>query len=307
MTWGSTDPFGEFWLPQLRAGGVVLQVLPIWTDHQFVGEGALRRALQTVETARQMIHRHSHDVVLVANATELRAALADGRIALLLSFEGMEPVGADIDLVDTFWHLGVRMASLTWNRRTPFADGLAERETGAGLTALGVRAVERMESLGMIVDVSHLSDAGFDDIARVATRPFVASHSSCRAVNDHPRNLRDDQLRTIAAAGGFAGMNAMAEFVGGNGSIDAFLDHVAHAVDLVGPGHVALGLDFLADVDAQTLPADAQRRDTFIEGISHLPDLPLLGERLAERLGGDAARRVCSDTMIEVLGRLLPA
>ncbi len=147
---GHADPFGDFWLPQLRAGGVVLQVLPIYTEDHFVGEGALRRALRTIETARQMVEQHSDDVALVTTADQLQGTIADGRIALLVAFEGMEPIGADVDLIDTFWHLGVRMASLTWNRRTPFADGQGERETGAGLTTQGVAAIERMEALGMI-------------------------------------------------------------------------------------------------------------------------------------------------------------
>ena len=176
-------------------------VLSVYTEDWFTGEAALRRALTTIETARQMAQRHAGEVALVTTATELRAALDSDRIALLLAFEGMEPVGADIDLIDTFWHLGVRMASLTWNRRTPFADGLGERGTGAGLTDLGVKAIERMESLGMIVDVSHLSDAGFDHIAELATRPFVASHSSCRDVFDHPRNLDDARLRRSPSTG----------------------------------------------------------------------------------------------------------
>ncbi len=124
--------------------------------------------------------RHAADVALVTTAAELQAAIDSGRIALVLAFEGMEPVGHEVDVIDTFWRLGVRMASLTWNRRTMFADGLGESATEAGLSSLGVAAVERMEALGMIVDVSHLSDAGFAHITRVAARPFVASHSSCR-------------------------------------------------------------------------------------------------------------------------------
>ncbi len=209
-----------------------LCVLPVYTEDWFTGEAALRRALRTIETARQMADRHAAGVTLVTTAAELRETLDADRIALLLAFEGMEPVGADIDLIDTFWQLGVRMASLTWNRRTPFADGLGERSTGAGLTELGVKAVERMESLGLIVDVSHLADAGFDHVARVAARPFVASHSSCRDVFDHPRNLDDARLRAVAQSGGFVALNAMADFVGGERTLDAFLDHVEHAVEL---------------------------------------------------------------------------
>jgi len=148
---GHDDPFGDFWLPQLQAGGVELVVLSVYTEDRFIGEGALRRALRTVESARQMATQHAIDVTLVTTASELREARATGRIPLVLAFEGMEPVGADIDLIDTFWQLGVRMASLTWNRRTPFADGLAERRTDAGLTRLGVKAIERMEALAQLL------------------------------------------------------------------------------------------------------------------------------------------------------------
>ena len=305
---GNDDLFGKFWLPQLRAGNVRLVVLPVYTEDWFTGEAALRRALTTIETARQVTKRHAENVSLVTTAAELRTALDAGRVALLLAFEGMEPVGADVDLIDTFWHLGVRMASLTWNRRTPFADGLGERGTGAGLTELGVKAVERMERLGMIVDVSHLSDAGFDHVAKLATRPFVASHSSCRDVFDHPRNLDDARLHTIAEAGGFVGLNAMGEFLGQGSTVDVFLDHVEHAVRLIGTEHVGLGLDFLADTEAHSLPASAQPAPGFsIEGLERPSDLPAFGERLGQRFGEDAARVVASGTLIDALSRLLPS
>ena len=309
---GHADPFGDFWLPQLREGGVVLQVLPIYTEEQFIGEGALRRALRYVEAAWSIADRHAADVALVTTAGELEAALAADRIALLLAFEGLEPVGHEVDLIDTFWRLGVRMASLTWNRRTMFADGLGEAATGSGLTTLGVAAIARMESLGMIVDVSHLSDAGFDHVARVPTRPFVASHSSCRVVYGHPRNLTDEMLRTIVASGGFACMNAYGGFVGDDDpTVDSYLDHVAHAVELVGAGHVGLGSDFVADIFAQLDPIvggvllEPDQLGT-IAGLERPADLAALGPRLVERLGQADARQVASGTLVEGLGRLLP-
>ncbi len=310
---GHDDPFGDYWLPQLRAGGVVLQVLPIYTEEQFIGEGALRRALRYVEAAWSMAERHRDDVALVTTASQMRAAIDSGRIAMLLAFEGMEPVGHDIDVIDSFWRLGVRMASLTWNRRTVFADGLGESATGAGLSSLGVAAIERMEQLGMIVDVSHLSDAGFEHIARISTRPFIASHSSCRAVHGHPRNLTDAMLHTIAGSGGFVGMNAFGGFVGDDDpGVDTFVDHVAHAVEVIGADRVGLGLDFVADIFEQLDPIVSGallERDQLgtIKGIERPADLASLGPRLLERLGADAAARVSSGTLIEGLGRLLPA
>ncbi len=309
---GHADPFGDFWLPQLRAGGVVLQVLPIYTEAQFIGEGALRRSLQLIETAYWLAERHADDVALVTTADELQRAVGSGRIALVLAFEGMEPVGSDIDLIDTFWRLGVRLASLTWNRRTMLADGLGEADTGGGLTTLGIAAIGRMERLGMIVDVSHLSDAGFEDVRRLASRPFIASHSSCRAVHGHPRNLSDDMLRAIAGSGGFACMNAVGAFCGREPNVETFLDHVVHAVGVIGADRVGLGLDFVSDLFEQVDPilggVLVEPSDLgLIDGLQRPADLAGLGPRLVRRLGETGAAQVAGGTLVAGLGRLLPA
>ena len=309
---GRADPFGDFWLPQLRAGGVVLQILPIYTEEQFVGEGALRRALLLLEAARRIADEHAGDVAVCETGPQIRDAIAAGRIAIVLAFEGLEPVGSNLEMLDSFYRLGVRVASLTWNRRTMFADGIGERATGGGLTSLGVEAVTEMESLGMVVDVSHLSDAGFDHLLRIATRPFIATHSSCRARWGHPRNLDDDRLMALASRGGFLGLNAFGGFLADAGATIAdFVDHVAHAVGVVGADHVGLGLDFVADLFSQVRPvlggALFDLDDVpLARGILRPSDLAALGPLLVDRLGSTDARRVASTTEIEVLSRLLP-
>ncbi|QOT19927.1 dipeptidase [Paenarthrobacter sp. YJN-5] len=246
---GHQDPFGDFWLPQLKAGGVDLQVLPVCTEEQFVGEGALRRCLLMLEEARHLADIHADDVVIVENSAGLEAASSSGRIALILAIEGAEPIGNSLEILDVLRRSGVRMCSLSWNRRTMMADGIAERDTGGRLTQLGVDAVSRMEELGIIVDVSHLSEAGFFHLAELATRPFIASHSSCRSVTDHPRNLSDEQLRLIRDSHSFVGINAFGPFIAeGEPSLDAYIDHVEHALSVVGPESVGLGTDFIEDV-----------------------------------------------------------
>ncbi|TKG60801.1 dipeptidase [Prauserella endophytica] len=308
---GHRDPFGDFWLPQLREGGVVLQVLPVYTEEQFVGEGALRRALLLLEEARQLAEVHSAEVSIVETSEELSRTLEQGRIALLLAIEGAEPVGNDLAMLDVFWRAGVRMASLTWNRRTMLADGVGEQDTGGRLTALGVDAVAEMERLGVVLDVSHLSMAGFWHVAEVARRPFVASHSSCRALQAHPRNLTDDQIRAIAASGGFVGINAFGPFLYDQPELRHYVDHAAHAVELVGAGHVALGPDFMDDV--------ARTVDPILQGalvdVAALPvvkdlrrpaDLAKLGPLLMDRLGKRDALAVAAGTLIDFLGRALP-
>ncbi len=310
---GHADPFGDFWLPQLRAGGVVLQVLPVYTEEQFTNEGALRRALLVLETARWIADRHSADVAICETGPAIARAIDAGKIALVLAFEGLEPVGSSLEVLDTFFRLGVRIASLTWNRRTMFADGIGERATGGGLTSLGVEAVAEMERLGMVVDVSHLADAGFDHLLGISTRPFIATHSSCRALNAHPRNLDDGRIRALAERGGFFAVNAFGGFLAErDATIAHYVDHVAHAVKVAGAGHVGLGLDFVADVFSQSHPivggALFDIGDVpLAAGIQRPADLAALGPLLAARLGAGDAAKVAAATEIDVLSRLLPA
>lgn len=308
---GHPDPFGAFWLPQLRAGGVVLQVLPIFTEDQFLGEGALRRALLVIETARWLADLHRDHVAIVESAGELRAAIAGGRIALVLAFEGMEPVGGDLAVLDAFFRLGVRIASLTWNRRTQFADGAGENDTGGRLTRSGVAAVTHMERAGMVLDVSHLSDAGLDHVTRIARKPFIATHSSCRALVGHPRNLPDAGLRAIAASGGFVGINAFGGFLAErDASVADYVRHIAHAVNVVGADHVGLGLDFVQDLfdlmdpvlGGVLVPADLPT----VPGLQRPADLAALGPLLVAALGEADARKVASGTMVDRLEALLP-
>ena len=310
---GHTDPFGDFWLPQLRAGGVVLQVLPVYTEEQFIGEGALRRALLVIETARRIADEHASEVAICETGPQIRETIAAGKIALVLAFEGLEPVGSHLAILDTFFRLGIRISSLTWNRRTMFADGIGERATGGGLTSLGVEAIAEMERRGMVVDVSHLSDDGFDHLLGVAAKPFIASHSSCRALHAHPRNLDDDRLRSLAARGGYMGLNAFGAFLADkDATVQDFVDHAAHAVEIAGADHVGLGLDFMADLFVQIHPIvgaalfDISELPT-ARGIERPSDLANLGPLLSARLGEADARKVAAGSMIEVLSRLLPA
>jgi membrane dipeptidase len=305
---GHADPFGDFWLPQLREGGVSLQVLPVFTEEQFVGEGALRRALVMVEEARHLAEQHADDVAIVHTGAELRAVVDSGRIALLLAIEGAEPIGHSLELVDVMWRMGIRMSSLSWNRRTMMADGIAERDTGGRLTQLGVDAIARMEDIGIVVDVSHLSEAGFFHLAEVATRPFVASHSSCRALSGHPRNLSDEQLRVMAETGSFVAVNAFGPFLTeGTPTVESFVDHLEHAISILGPDRVGLGTDFIDDVAAVVDPVftgllvDQQQIPATV-GLQRPADFPRLAAAVESRLGPELATKLLATNLIDFVG-----
>jgi membrane dipeptidase len=309
---GVADPFGDFWLEQLRAGGVVLQVLPVYIEEQHVGEGALRRSLMLLEEAYRIEQAHPNDVAICTTGPQINEAIDSGRIACILALEGAEGVGRDLDVLATYYRVGVRMIAMTWNRRTMMADGIGERDTGGRLTNLGVEAVAEMERLGIVVDVSHLSEAGFWHVAEVATRPFVASHSSCRALQDHPRNLTDEQLRAVRDADGFVALNAFGPFLADDPSVDSLVDHAEHAMAILGAERVALGMDFMYDLMRQVDPilggALVSIDDIpFPEGLRRPADIAGVSARLVERLGSDAGGQIAGGTMRSHLTRLLPA
>ena len=309
---GFSDPFGDFWLPRLRTGGVAVQFLPVFTEDQHLGEGALRRALLMLEEARNIASVHSSEVAIVETSPQMADALAKNKIALILAVEGSEPIGHSLGVLDTLWRLGVRCMSLTWNRRTMMADGVGEAATGGGLTDLGIEAVAEMERLGIIVDVSHLSNPGVDHVSAIATRPFVATHSSCHALHPHPRNLTDVQMRAIRDSGGVVGINSFGAFLAADQpKLGDYATHIEHAVRVVGAHSVGLGCDFMDDllqiidpilggglVDTENLP--------IIDGMRDPTDLKAFTEVLAGRLGAENARLVAGESWIDFLAAALP-
>ena len=310
---GVADPFGDAWLPGLREGGVVLQVLPIFTEEQFVGEGALRRTLELIALAREIADLHRRDVAIVEDSGDLDEAVGSGRIALLIAIEGAEPVGASPTMFETLWRLGVRMASLTWNRRTMMADGIGETDTGGCLTTLGVESISEMERLGMVLDVSHLSAAGVAHVDRIAGRPYVASHSSCRSLCDHPRNLTDGQISAVAGSGGFVALNAFGAFIDPSApTIDRYVDHVEHAIRLTGEDRVCIGADFIEDLVRQVDPilgkVLVRPEDlSYIDGFSRPAQYQAVVGRMAERLGDEVAAKVAGANMVDFFRGALPA
>lgn len=295
--------FATQWLPQLRAGGVDLQTLPVFIEDAYRPEGALRRTLRMVEAAHRLAEGNADEVALCVDGDEIDDALAGGRIALVLALESAPGVGEDVELLETLFRLGVRVASLAHFGRTALADGSGEDATGGRLTRAGVAALAEMERLGMLFDVSHLGRAGVDHVLELATRPVIATHSSARALFDHHRNLDDAQLRGIAEGGGVVCVNFFAPYLHATDfTIDRLVDHLEHVVAVAGVAHVGLGPDFLKEVLADTTPPCCEV--TFVEGVpadAYLPGLegpaglPLVTEALLRR--GWAA-----DDVVAVLG-----
>jgi membrane dipeptidase len=198
------------------------------------------------------------------------------------------------------FRLGVRMVSFTHMGRTAFADGSAEDATGSGLTRAGIEALALFEELGVLMDVSHLSASGVDDVLERATRPVVASHSSAHALLQHHRNLTDDRIRGIAATGGVVGVNFMAGFIDpDNPTVERLVDHVLHIASVAGIDHVGLGPDFIQEYALETYVDDL-----VIEGVSLKQAIPGLGGPTGLPLVTDelVARGVAEDEIRAILG-----
>jgi membrane dipeptidase len=285
------DYFRAQWLPQLRAGGVDVQVLPVFIDDAYRPEGALRQTLRMIEAAHRIAEANADEVSLCLDGADIDRALDAGRIALVLALESAPGVDADIELLQTLFRLGVRIASLAHFGRTALADGSAEDAAGSRLTAAGVEALAEMERMGMLFDVSHLGAAGVDHVLESATRPVMATHSSARALRDHHRNLTDARLAAIAEGGGVVCVNFFPGFLDEHEpSVGRLVDHIAHVGKVAGADHVGIGPDFVVEVLRDVLPGGLEVGpmagcDPFatLPGLTGPAGLPLLTAELLAR------------------------
>ena len=258
--------FREDWLPQLRDGGVDVQVLPVFVDDDYRPEGSLRQTLRMIEAAHRIADGNTDEVGMCLDGAEIDATLASGRIALILALEGCPAIDVDVELFETMYRLGVRIASFTHFGRTALADGSGEDGTGGRLTRAGVAAFAEMQRLGMLFDVSHLGAASVEHVLELATRPVIATHSSARAQRDHHRNLTDSQLKGIATGGGVICVNFYAGFLDkSEHTIDRLVDHIEHVASVAGIDHVGIGPDFLKEIETMIWPA--WRDDFVVEGV----------------------------------------
>ncbi|MBF0817291.1 thermostable dipeptidase [Microbacterium paludicola] len=305
---GVDTTWGSWWVDQLVAGGVDLQVLPICMTDAFAQEAALRRTLLMVDAAYRLADTHRDRVAIVTSAEEIREARRKGLIGLVLAMEGAEAIGRDPGMLRVLHRLGIRMIALTWNRRTAFADGAGEPEPGGGLTVLGREVLAEMEELGVIADVSHLSQGGFLGLAEHATRPFIASHSSAMALHEHRRNLTDEQLRIIAAKDSFVGVNAYGVFLAeaGRRTMETYVDHIAHIAGIIGDARTGLGADFILDVFCDTEPTGSFGDDSeHLVAFRRPEDFPALGEVLIRRFGAHVAEGIAGANLTRFLERSL--
>ena len=284
---------GSIDIPRMREGGLGAIFFSIWISGTVTGPEAVKRALDQIDAVREMIRTHGKDLVLCTTASEIRRAHADGKIAVLMGVEGGHMIDSDLAVLRSYADLGVRYMTLTHAVNDEWADSSTDKSAHNGLTDFGKDVVREMNRKGMMVDISHVADKTFYDALAINQAPMIASHSSCRALCDHPRDMSDDMIKALAAKGGVIHINYYMGFLSqeyrdamkANTELDkqmqaeiekrcgknedcqlregdnlvreavaagklprvtweAIIQHIDHAVKLVGADHVGLGSDF---------------------------------------------------------------
>jgi membrane dipeptidase len=308
---GQRHATGSIDIPRMREGGLGAIFFSIWMPGTVTGPRAVKDALTQIDAVREQVRLHPQDLALATTAEEVQRAHTAGKIAVLMGVEGGHMIASDLAVLRTFYALGVTYMTLTHSVNDEWADSSTDKPVHNGLTDFGKQVVREMNRLGMMVDISHVSDKTFYDVLAISTAPPIASHSSCRALCDSPRNMTDDMIRALAAKGGVIQINYNTGFLSQEyreaekadpslqKGVEAesekrcghdegcqiaemekltralvsagklprvewtrIIDHIDHAVKLVGADHVGLGSDF----DGANMPYG-------MEDASHLPQI----------------------------------
>ncbi len=198
---------GSIDIPRMREGGLGAIFLAVWVPGTVTGTEAVQRALRQVDAIHRQVELHSKDLAMAKSADDIRRARAAGQIAVLMAIEGGHMMNHDLGVLREYASLGVSYMTLTHTRTIDWADSSTDKQAHNGLSDFGKKVIGEMNRLGMIVDVSHVSDKAFADVLETSEAPVLASHSSCRAICDTPRNLSDRMIEALARAGGVVQIN----------------------------------------------------------------------------------------------------
>jgi membrane dipeptidase len=287
-----TNVLAADYVPELEAGNIGVLGAAIYIEDRYLPEMGLRVALDQI--AR--IYGEVAECVRFAickSFQEILDARKNRKTALLITMEGVEPLGTDLDLLRVFYELGVRAIGLTHARRNAAGNGGIFAPTGSprdGLTAFGHDVVQACEALGVIVDLAHISPAGFDEILAIMTKPPIISHTNARKYYDIERNITDEQIKRIGERHGVIGVNAvLVSPKKEESTLDHYIDHIEHVADLIGIDGVGIGFDFFEFIYRQW--TDSAKKELaakfttphFIPDLSNHSHARNLTRRLIER------------------------
>ncbi len=264
--------FGHSDLPKLRQSKVDCVFLSAFPYDRVPSMRGVKQALEYIDVFNDL--SEAIGIRRVLQISDIESVRDTDEVGVMLSFGDGAMLEGSLETFRMYYKLGLRMLTLTWNDRNLLADGAAVSVSRGGLTPFGIKVVNEASRLGVIVDVAHLSEAGFWDMVDLAQSPFVASHSNCYSLLSHPRNLSDAQLKAIGEAGGLVGISFNHEYLTGTdekADIATVAEHIIHAMELAGEDCVGLGTDFDSFGEAGPEP------------VSHIGKLPYLTFELLKR------------------------
>jgi membrane dipeptidase len=210
---GKRSSEGMIDFPRLREGGIHVPFFALWVPTYYKGSEAVRRTLDLRDAMQRVLDKYPDQIELAISAHDIERIVGHKKIAAVLTLEGGHQIADDLAVLRMYRRMGVLSMTLTHFRNNNWADSSTDKPEHNGLTDFGKQVVREMNAIGMIVDISHVSDKTFYDVLGVTTKPVIASHSSCRALSDVPRNMTDDMLRALARNGGVVGVNFSAAFL----------------------------------------------------------------------------------------------
>jgi len=258
QAYGEKDIFDKVFAPRLRTGGINVIATSVGSNSPCLcnlTDDLILGSLEQIDMLR-IEEQSSKRMAICCSVDDIIAAAGQDKTAVLLAFEGaraMEGLSGEDSMVllRTFYRLGLRINCIVGAARTMFADGMGEAGADAGLTTYGVKLVKEMNKIGMLIDLTHMNDRSFFDVMEVSEKPVIVSHVGVQAVCDNPNNLSDEQVLAMGKNGGVICMEIVkievdrdAYLKGERVDFDRVVDHIDHIVQLIGPDHVGLGLDF---------------------------------------------------------------
>jgi membrane dipeptidase len=256
-------------LDEIIASGLRCCVVTVGNPGLY-GSEAFPDTIAEIEAYEAHIDTHPDRLMRIRTMDDVDAAARTGRLGLIYYPQNATPLERDPERVDVLWDRGVRILQLTYNHRNLLGDGSSER-TNAGLSEYGLEVVARMNAVGMVVDVSHSGEATTMDAIRHSSAPVAITHAGCKGVFDHPRNKTDEALRAMADGGGVMGIVQLNPYLGPRerNTLEDYLDHIQHAVNLCGIDHVAIG----SDREHRPVPDTAEERQKLVDELARLyPD-----------------------------------
>ena len=322
LMWLPNSPYGENVrtntdLTRIQEGGLDAQFFSIWVECGFYESGiqgqSRQRTLDKIKAFEESVHRHTDYIEFAYSAPDVMRITTDGKLAAIMAIEGGHAIEDDLDNLRLFYDLGIRRMTLTQDCSHSWADSSRDDSINNGLSEFGRKVIMEMNRLGMIVDISHVSDETFWDVTDITKAPIIASHSNARAIADHPRNLTDDMIRAVAEKNGIVMVNFSGLYVdpektaewkvfmgwywfthprGTDTQLSLLIDHIDHIVQAAGIEHVGLGSDFDGGV-------------FFPAGLKDVGDLPNITVELVGRGYSDEdIRKILGGNVLRVLAEV---